>query len=74
MSDYDNAPTDPHHGGKIWLADLIRAKEMLAANDFSEPQPLAFRPWELHVLGYEKADDVKPGDRFTWQGREIVVY
>ena len=18
MSDYDNAPTDPHHGGKIW--------------------------------------------------------
>lgn len=58
---------------RLEFADLERAKRILESNDPDEVKAWVFTARELKVLGYEKADTVKPGDRFQWLGMTIVV-
>lgn len=55
------------------IETLKQAIAMLDANEIPETVRLLFTVRDLRILGYEKADEVRPGDEFQWQGRTILV-
>lgn len=60
--DYDNAPTDPHHGGKIWKDRYVRAHEQRD----KEMMFLVGRITEL-VTALENIVDESPADTpYSW--------
>ena len=58
---------------KLTLDGFQRAKRTLKDNANDAPQPFVLYTGELRVLGYEKWDEVKPGDHITWNGQAIIV-